>query len=482
MTTDDRAPGATLIRGIDWLLAHDAGADRHVMRRGADLAFRDGVFVDPAALAPADIAQEIDGRDLMVMPGFVDIHAHPGFETMLKGLTEEVASRALGLSSLYEYLFLFDTTHEGMVAATQVALTELMQSGMTTICDLSTPHEGWIDTLAASGLRAYATPMFRDGRWYTKNGHEVLYQWDTAAQADARMAAALAEVDAAIAHPSGRLSGMICPAQIDTCTEGRFRDAQAEARARGLKLQTHAAQSTVEFREIVRRHGCTPIGWLEKMGILGPDTIVGHGIFLDHNPRVDWPETRDLAAMAASGTSLAHCPTVFARRGISLQTLGGYQRAGVEVGIGTDTYPHNFVDEMRTGIYVARVAGQDVRAAEASAMIHAATIGGARALGRDDIGRIRPGARADFFTVDLRHPSMRPVHDPVRSLIFSAGERAIRDVWVDGRQVVRAGRGLAFDLEDALGRLEAAQRASVAQVAKYDWAGRDVDTLMPRAF
>lgn len=470
---------ATLIRDIGWLVAYDAEAEAHAYRRGADIAFRGDRFVDAAALAPEDIGQVIDGRDLLVMPGFVNVHAHPGFETMLKGLTEEVGSPQFYMSSLYEYLFLFDTTHEGMVAATEVALSELMQSGVTTVCDLSTPHQGWIATLAESGIRAYAAPMFREARWFTDNGHEVRYEWDEAA-GERRMAAALKEVDAAIAHPSGRLSGMVCPAQIDTCSAGMFRAALGEARARGIPIQTHASQSVIDFQEIMRRHGRTPVGWLADLGLLGPDMILGHGIFLDHHDWLQWPERRDLDLIAESGASVAHCPTVFARRGITLQTIGRYLAAGVNLGLGTDTYPHNFIEEIRNATYAARVTARDVRATDARAMLHVATLGGAAALGRDDIGRIAPGAKADFFTVDLRHPSMRPLYDPVRSLFYSAGERPVRDVFVDGCQVVRDGRALAFDIDDALDRLEAAQRASVAEVARYDWAGRPAEVLMPR--
>lgn len=479
MDKERKAGGrATLIRNAEWVVGYDVEGDRHRYLRHTDVAFRDDRFVDPATLERDDIAEIIDGRGLMVMPGFVDIHSHPGFETMLKGLTEEVGSRKLWMSSLYEYLFLFDTTSEGMVAATQVALSELMQSGVTTVCDLSTPHEGWIDTLGASGMRAYAAPMFRSARWYTENGHEVLYEWDLP-KGHQRMEAALAEIDAAIAHPSGRLSGMVCPAQIDTCDADLFLRARAEAKARGLRVQTHASQSVVEFQEIMRRHGRTPVGWLEELGLLGPEMIVGHGIFLDHNDWLNWPDRRDLDLLAETGTSVAHCPTVFIRRGITLQHIGLYLKAGVNLGLGTDTYPHNFLDEIRNAIYAARITSRDVAEVDANSLLHISTLGGAQALGRSDIGRVSPGAKADFFTVDLRHPAMRPLYDPVRSLFYSAGERPIRDVYVDGRRVVKDGHAMAFDVAAALDRLEHAQRASATDVGKYDWRQRSASELMP---
>lgn len=477
LNTDGKSK-ITLIRSASWAVVYDPVQDRHVYQRDCDLAVCGDRFVqvDAEIIAAAD--EVLDGRNMLVMPGFVDIHSHPSFETMLKGLTEEVGSSNFFMSSLYEYLFLFETDSPGMVASSQVALTELMQSGVTTLCDLSIPHEGWVETLAASGLRAYAAPMFRSGRWFTRNGHEVQYEWNIEL-GRRRMDDALAAIDAATAHPSGRLSGMVCPAQVDTCDELLFQDAYAAAEERNLPFQTHASQSVVEFQEMMRRHGRTPVGWLSDLGVLSSRTIIGHGIFLDHNDWLSWPERNDRELLARTGASVAHCPTVFARRGITLQHMGGYMKSGVNVGIGTDTFPHNYVEEIRTAIYAARITSRDVRTMNASEALHAATLGGAKALGRSDIGRIAPDAKADFFLVDLSHPSMRPVYDPVRSLFYTGGERPIRTVYVDGRKVVDEGRAVAFDLDSALARLEEAQRISVSKVAQYDWASRSASEVMP---
>jgi 5-methylthioadenosine/S-adenosylhomocysteine deaminase len=201
---------------------------------------------------------------------------------MLKGLTDEVGSRQLYMSSLYEYLPLFEADAEGRRAATEVALCELMQSGVTTVCDLSAARDDWLDTLGASGIRVYAAPMFRSGRWYTPNGHEVRYAWDEEAGRDG-LDRALRLIDRARQHPSGRLDGVLYPAQVDTCTEELLRDSAAAARERRLPLQIHAAQSVVEFQEIMRRHGRTPIEWLRQIGVLGDNAIIGHAIFLDHH-------------------------------------------------------------------------------------------------------------------------------------------------------------------------------------------------------
>jgi cytosine/adenosine deaminase-related metal-dependent hydrolase len=207
-------------------------------------------------------------------------------------------------------------------------------------------------------------------------------------------------------------------------------------------VQLHAGQSIVEFNEVTRRHGRTPIEWLDSIGLLGPDLVVAHGIFLNDHPQIHWPHANDFARLAASGAQVAHCPTVFARRGIALNTLGRYMDAGITCGIGTDTFPHNFLDEMR----------------------------------------MAPGAKADLFLADGRHPAMRPLRDPLRSLVYSAGDRAVRDVFVAGRQVVSGGTVPGIDIDAAIARLQAGQDATLATTAARDWARRDVDALSPRVY
>jgi cytosine/adenosine deaminase-related metal-dependent hydrolase len=470
-----------IVRNAAWLVAWDESAQGHVYRRDVDFAFAGGTITAIGSVPASAEAEEIDGRGFIVLPGFVDIHAHPSSEPMLKGLTDEVGSRQLFMSSLYEYLPLFENDDEGRRASNEVALCELLQSGVTTVCDLSSERDGWLDTLGDSGIRAYAAPGFRSGRWFTGNGHEVRYEWSEAAGRSG-LDSALRLIDRANQHPSGRLSGMVYPAQVDTCTEDLLRDAAAAARERGLPLQIHAAQSVVEFHEIMRRCGKTPIEFLGACGALGPNAILGHAIFLDHHSWLHWPTRDDLARLAESGTTVAHCPTVFSRRGITLEDVGAYRRAGVNVGIGTDTFPHNFVEEMRTAAILARVTAENAHTVTTAEIFAAATVGGATALARPDLGRLAVGAKADFVMVDAAHPAMRPLYDPVRSLVYSGGERAVRHVFVDGRQVVRDGKTLAFDYADAVARLEAAQRRAIEKVPKYDWGNRPASEIMPPTF
>ncbi|MBX9594483.1 MAG: amidohydrolase family protein, partial [Roseomonas sp.] len=384
----------TVIRNADLVVAWDASTKSHTYLSDADVAFEGGAltFVGRGYTGPAE--EEISGRGLMVMPGLVNIHSHPSSEPMNKGLIDEIGSPGLYNSSLYEFMPIFRADSEAVPSCVRVALSELLLSGVTTVADLSMAHPGWMDLLAESGMRVCIAPMFKSAKWFTKNGHVVEYEWDEAAGEKA-MAEALTLIERAEQHESGRLFGMVVPAQIDTCTDTLLKESFQEAGKRGVSWQIHAAQSVVEFHEITRRHGKTPIGWLDSMGLLSERSIIGHGIFLDDHPSTKWWTDTDMKRLAETGTTVAHCPTVFARRGITLKHFGRYKRAGVNMGLGTDTYPHNMLDEMRLAAYLARTQANDPRSMTTTELFDAATVGGAQALGRDDIGRLAAGARAD---------------------------------------------------------------------------------------
>lgn len=468
----------TRITRADVVIAYDAGTNDHVYRRDTDIVFDATGILHLGAGWDGAVTREIDGRGFMIMPGLVDIHSHPSSEPGNKGITDEVGSPKLYNSSLYEFLWLFRADAEGIPHLNHVAWSELLMSGVTTLVDLSFPSPGWLERAAASGLRLVLAPMYRNGRWFTRNGYTVEYELDDAAGRNA-MAEALAIIDAALAHESGRLSGLVCPAQIDTCTEELLRASIHAARERGIPIQTHAGQAIVEFQEIVRRSGLSPVQWLDSIGFLGPNASIAHAIFLDHHPWVRWPTRSDMRRLAETGTSVAHCPTVFGRRGVTLRDLGGYLAAGVNVGIGTDTFPHNMLEELRHAGIFARITAESHAAVTTGQVFRAATLGGAKLLGRHDIGRLAVGAQADLVMVDLTHPMMRPTRDPLKSLINAAADRAVSHVFIAGQQVVRDGKVLTMDYQAASAGLEEAQRRALAKASSLDWAGRSVDELSP---
>ncbi|MBT6827446.1 MAG: amidohydrolase family protein [Rhodospirillales bacterium] len=471
----------TVIRNADWVVGWDEARGAHAYYRDIDVAFTDTEIVHVGASYDGAADTEIDGRDRLIIPGLVNLHAHPADEALRKGITDETHSPGFHHSSLYEFLGTFRNDAEGGRASVKVAIAELLMSGCTTFTDLSAPYDGWLDIVADSGIRGVIAPGFRSARWYTPDGHSLQYEWNEDAGVKA-FDNATKVIERAENHPSGRLSGMVSPAQIDTCTPEILRDSFDYAEQENLPWQIHAAQSVTEFQELQQRHGKTAVQFLDSLGVLGDRSIIGHAIFLDHHPWLHWSSRTDLDTLAEKGVNVAHCPTVFARRGITLRTLGSYIRKGVNVCLGTDTYPHNFLEEMRAAMMYARVIGETVADLDTSDVFNVATIGGARALHRDDIGRLASGCKADLVSIDLKHPSMRPMREPIRSLLYVACERAVRDVYVDGRLVVEDGKVLTIDYEAASEALEEAQKRSLSHTPELDWDGRTAEQLSPMVF
>jgi cytosine/adenosine deaminase-related metal-dependent hydrolase len=468
----------TCIRNAAWIIAWDTGTGRHAYLRDADLVFdADRIsFIGRLYSGPFD--SEIPGQDLMVMPGLVDIHSHPSTEPFFRGIREEHGLPTMFMTGLYERGFAFRPDALGRHAGKTTAYCEMLLTGITTVADLSGIDEGWIDLAAQSGLRVFLAPSFASARWRLTNNWQLQYNWDEAAGRSG-LDAALGLIDKAQAHPSGRLSGLISPAQIDTCTEDLLCDSHDAAVARNLPFTTHCAQSVNEFNEMTNRHGITPVQWARDIGILGRNTILGHAIFIDEHSWLHWHTREDLGILASTDTSIAHCPSPFARYGQTLEDFGRYTRKGVNIGMGTDVAPHNLIEEMRLAATLARVAAEDITTTSLTDVFHAATAGGAQALGRTDIGRLEPGAKADLVLVDLKNPWMMPARDPLRSLVYTAADRAIYQVFVDGRLVVDRGKVLTLDHPAALAALTEAQARMIAAVPAYDWARRQADQITP---
>jgi 5-methylthioadenosine/S-adenosylhomocysteine deaminase len=476
------ANGTTLIRNADWAVVWDAAAKRHVYARGVDIRMAGGRIAaiakhDPAA-PPTAGAEVVDGRATLVMPGLVNVHTHPSTEPGLRGVREDHGVPEQQMTGLFERMQALTLDERGREAAMRLAYAELMAAGVTSVVDLSAPFAGWMEVMRESGLRVWVGPGYASARWGMSAPQTVTWIWDAAAGRSG-FQRAQAIMDEAERDPSGRLSGIVFPAQIDTVEEGLFRDSIALAEETGRPFTTHIAQAVVEVREMIRRHGTTPIQWAAELGLLTPRSILGHALFVDEHPAVGWHSARDIAVMAERGVAVAHCPSPFARYGEQMRHFGRYAARGVRMAMGTDVAPHNLIEEMRLALLLARNAAHDLAAADTGSVFHAATVGGAEALGRSDLGRLEVGAKADVVLVDLAHPLMSPPRDPLRALVFHAADRAVKRVYVDGRAIYADGKPLHLDMTEAAGILAESQARMLRDAAKRDYRGRDGDTIAP---
>jgi len=247
-------------------------------------------------------------------------------------------------------------------------------------------------------------------------------------------------------------------------------------------IEIHAGQNLLEFHEMLRRTGRTPVEYLSDCGLLGPDAILGHCIISTAHHLAALPQGRDLEILAASGASVAHCPLVFARRGNALESFHRYRAAGVNVGLGTDTYPRDLISEMRWASLLCKVVEHDFTLATSADVFGAATLGGARALGRDDLGRLRPGAKADVVIVDLGKLRIGPYRDPVRALVQCGTADDVEQVLVDGRVVVEAGRVVGVDERRLLADAQREAERLWASVGEWHWQGLTAEAFAPASF
>jgi cytosine/adenosine deaminase-related metal-dependent hydrolase len=215
------------------------------------------------------------------------------------------------------------------------------------------------------------------------------------------------------------------------------------ARRHELRLHTHLAETEDEERDVLERFGRRPVDLLDELGWIGGDVWVAHGIHFDD---------AEVTRLGASGTGVAHCPSSNARLGAGMCRVVDLEGAGAPVGLGVDGAASNEVGglqpELRQALYTARQRAGRADVFLPHDALRLATEGGARCLGRDDLGRLEPGLRADL--VIWPGDDLGDVPDPIAGLVLGPDRRA-RHVFVDGEPVVRDGTLLGVG-EDALRR------------------------------
>lgn len=470
------------LRGVAWAALWDAAAGRQTYGQDLDILLEGGKVASIAPHAadapPPEGAEVVDARRMLVMPGLMNIHTHPTTEPAYRGVRDDHGVPEQFMSGLFERSQSMRLDQAGQAAAMRLAYAEMLAAGVTSVVDLSRPFPEWLGIMAESGMRVWAGPGYAAARWGMSAPQTVTWLWNRE-DAVRQFAAARQVMQEAEAHACGRLTGIVFPAQIDTVEEEMLRESIAYAAETGRPFTTHISQAVVEIHEMIRRHGETPIQWASRIGLLTPRSILGHAIFVDEHSSIRWHTRTDIGLIADSGASVAHCPSPFARYGEHLQDFGKYRARGINMGFGTDCAPHNLIEEMRLAVILARNADRNLHAADAGSVFHAATVGGADAVGRPDLGRLEAGATADVTLVDLGHPLMQPPRDPVRSLVFHAADRAVRRVIVGGETVWADGRPTRLNVAEAAGILAESQARMLRDAAKHDYAGRDGDVIAP---
>ncbi|HVC30450.1 MAG TPA: chlorohydrolase family protein [Steroidobacteraceae bacterium] len=463
-----------------WVVAYD-GRGHRLLRDGTVVIEDDEVIYVGREFA-GEVAERVDARDKILTPGLISAHAHIAGSPLDRSFIEDVGNPQFYYSGLFEMLPVRGAAQdaEGSRACVDFSMVELLRGGVTTVTEMGGQGEYIAECASTYGLRCYIAQGYRSGRWITHDGRSVAWEWDEDA-GKLGLRAALAFVERFDGAHDGLVRGFLSPMQVDTCTAELLVESHRLAEELKLPMQVHTSQSVNEFQEMLRRHGTTPIAWLAEIGALGPRVILGHAIVIGGSSWSNYP-AGDIQIMADSGCSVAHAVWVFARRGIALESFERYRRAGVNVALGTDTNPQSVLEAMRWASVIGKIVDRDTRAATGAEVFEAATLGGARALGRDDLGRIAPGAKADLVLWKATSWTMTPLRDPVKNIVFNATHDDVDTVYVNGRRVVEAGRVLAADEPKILADLQAAGERMWPRMGEFDWAHRGADELSPPTY
>ena len=415
---------------------------------GGGLYAENGVItaVGRANALPDTADQVIDASGCVVTPGLVNTHHHL-YQNLTRAVPAGVDASLFGwLQALYPIWARMGPEH--IQISTRIGLAELALSGATCVADhlYMFPNGARLDdeveAARETGLRLHAT---RGAMSIGVSAGGL--PPDTLVEAEADILEDCIRVIDAYHDPGpGAMIRIgVAPCSPFSVSRDLMRDAALLARDKGVMMHTHLAENDEDVAYSLEKFGCRPGQYAEDLGWTGDDVWHAHCVKLDAG---------EIDLFARTGTGVAHCPCSNCRLGSGIAPIRAMRDAGVKVGLGVDGSASNdaadLLAEARQAMLLQRVRlGVDgMKAREA---LWLATRGGAEVLGRDDLGSLEVGKRADFAVFDMTGIETSGAWDPVAALVLCAPLRA-KHTYVEGRPVVRDGQIISFDLEKALRR------------------------------
>ena len=431
----------TLVKNADTIVTMD---DTRRELHGADILLRGGVIAEIGVGIEAPGAQVVLAKGCVVTPGLVNTHHHL-YQTLTRAVPGGQDALLFGwLQTLYPIWARFGP--EEMFVSAQAGLAELALSGCTMTSDhlyLFPNGSRLDDTIAAAqevGLRFHPTR----GAMSIGESDGGLPPDMLVEREDAILNDCIRVIDAHHDASDGAMVRVgVAPCSPFSVSRDLMRDAAILVRDKGVMLHTHLAENDEDIAYSLEKFGCRPGQYAEDLGWTGDDVWHAHCVKLD---------AQEIDLFARSGTGVAHCPCSNCRLGSGIAPVRAMRDAGVHVGLGVDGSASNdagnLIAEARQSMLLQRVAnGADAMSAREALEI--ATRGGAQVLGRDDCGQIAVGKRADIALWDVTGVESAGSWDPAALLL--AGPTRVRDLFVEGRAVVRDGQMVTIDLERVIG-------------------------------
>jgi 5-methylthioadenosine/S-adenosylhomocysteine deaminase len=375
-------------------------------------------------------AQTIDAKGTLVLPGFINGHTHVPM-TLFRGLHDDVTLN----DWLYKYIFPAEAKNvneEFVRWGTRLAAAEQIRGGVTTFADMYYFEDAVAEETKAAGMRGVLGETFIDFPApdnksepemlaYTE---KFLKKW----QGDPLIHAAVA------------------PHSIYTCSQKTLQDSAALARKYHAPILIHTAEMKKEWEDSQKQNGMSPVQYLDKIGLLGPDVVSAHCIFVDE---------ADRKTLAQKHVGCVHNPSSNMMIASGVSPVAEMRAAGIAVGLGTDgpagsNNDLDLMEEIDLAAKLAKITKMDPLALNAKAVVEMATIDGARALHMEnEIGSLEAGKKADLILISLDEPNAVPMYDIYAQIAYALKGSDVETVVIGGRVVMRDRKLLTVNEEEA---------------------------------
>ncbi|MTV47679.1 amidohydrolase family protein [Heliobacillus mobilis] len=366
--------------------------------------------------------QVIDGRNKAVLPGLVNAHTHAAM-TLFRSYADDLPL----MRWLNEAIWPAEAklTGDDVYWGTMLAIAEMLKSGTTVFADMYFFMDRVAEAVAESGIRGHLSRgMISFGASAEKaivESEELFQRWNNGAD--------------------GRVKIWLGPHAPYTCTPDYLKRVMELADRLGTGLHIHLAETQTEVQDITKQYGKPPIQLMDSIGLFERPVLAAHCVHLTE-------EEQNI--LATKGIGVAHNPESNMKLASGIAPVESLRQKGAVMALGTDGAASNnnldLIEEMRQAAFLQKVHLLNPEALPAYAALEMATIGGARALGWDDmIGSLEVGKRADITMVNLAQPHLCPSHDVVAHLVYSARGSDVDTVLVDGKVLLREGKLTSLD-------------------------------------
>jgi 5-methylthioadenosine/S-adenosylhomocysteine deaminase len=442
-----KEPADTIITGM--VVTMDG--QRHIYDDGAVAVTADTIVaVGPRAEVEARYQgrQTIAAKDNLVLPGFINGHTHVPM-TLFRGLHDDVT-----LSDwLYKYIFPAEAknvTEPFVRWGTRLAAAEQIRSGVTTFADMYYYEDAVAEETKAAGMRGVL-------------GETLI---DFPAPDNKNEAAMLAYTERFLKKWQGDplIHAAVAPHSIYTCSQRTLQDASALARKYHAPILIHTAEMNKEWEDSEKQNGASPVQYLERIGVLGPDVVAAHCIFVDD---------ADRKILAEHNVGCVHNPSSNMMIASGVAPVPEMRAAGIAVGLGTDgpagsNNDLDLMEEIDLAAKLAKITKMNPLALNALAVVEMATIDGARALHMEkEIGSLEKGKKADLIVLSLNEPNAVPMYDVYAQIAYALKASDVQTVMIAGRLVMRDHTLLTVNEQEAMDKAREYQKTVAASMGMH---------------